>query len=267
MNIAFEEYGISHEKTILFIHGAGLPGWFWKKQIEYFSKNYHCIVVDLPDHGKSSSIEFTTIEHVANELLFIIEKYGHNKKSTVVGHSLGAKVATFMIAKNSGFIERAIIASALFHKSIIMDLMNNKMLIKLNVNWVKSSPKLLNMQAKSFHFDDKQMEYDFIEEYKTLDYKSVERYLNAFAVRMELPDNLSSVTIPVLILAGEKEPASMKKSVFKLLGAIKDSKSIILAKCNHIYPVQAPALFNTIVENWMNGKLSDNDKIMNQKEE
>jgi pimeloyl-ACP methyl ester carboxylesterase len=261
MRIAFEEFGITNDRSMMFIHGAGLPGWFWKKQVEYFSKDFHCIVIDLPDHGKSSAVEFTTIEEVATELLKLIEKTAHHKKAVVVGHSLGAKVTTFMIAKKSGLIESAVIASALFHKSIIMDMMNNKTLIKLNVNWVKNSPKLLKMQAKSFHFDDQEMENNFIEEYRTLDYKSVERYLSAFSSKMELPEDLCLVTIPVLIITGEKEPGSMKKSAIKLHAALKNSRSINLVKCNHIYPVQTPDLFNSIVENWICGKLPENKRI------
>jgi pimeloyl-ACP methyl ester carboxylesterase len=253
MNIYFEEFGKENEKSLLFIHGAGIPGWFWKKQVSYFSKAYHCIVIDLPDHGKSSTKEFTSIDEVAEELLLIIEKSAHNKKAILIGHSLGAKIATFMLARNSDFIERAIIASALFHKSMLINMINTQTLIRLNVNWLKNSPKILKMQAKTFHFDDIEMEKSFIEDYKTLDYHSVIRYLEAFSSRMELPENLSKVTLPVLIITGEKEPSSMKKSAIKLQCALPNSKSIVMAKCNHIYPVQSATLFNSLVESWIAG--------------
>jgi len=253
MDIYFEEFGKENERSILFIHGAGIPGWFWKKQVIYFSKFHHCIVVDLPDHGKSSSVEFTSIDEVAGELLLIIERHAHDRRAVVVGHSLGAKIVTFMLARNSGLIERAIIASALFHKSILISMMNIKTLIKLNVNWLKSSPKMLKLQAKTFHFEDAEMEHNFIEEYKTLDYQSVVRYLAAFSSKMELPEKLSQVTIPVLIITGEKEPPSMKKSAIKLHGVLKNSKTLVMAKCNHIYPLQSADKFNTIVEGWING--------------
>lgn len=261
MHISYKETGNPQGESILFIHGAGLPGWFWKKQVEYLSNDYHCIVVDLPDHGKSSSIKFTTIQDISTELLELIKKIGHNEKAIVVGHSLGAKIATFMIAQNTNLVEKAVIASALFQKSKLLDIMNNKALIRFSLNLVKKYPSLLKLQAKSFHFNDEQMENEFIEEFKSINEEAMERYMQAYSVKMEIPVGLSNVNIPVLIIVGSKEPGSMKKSAMKLHDILENSKCIILKKCNHIYPIIESQLFNSILHNWIKNELEPNTRI------
>lgn len=254
MNMYYTETGIQQKESILFIHGAGLPGWFWKKQVEYFSNYYHCIVVDLPDHGKSSAIKFTTIEEVATELLEMIKNVGHNGKAIVVGHSLGAKVTAFMIASKIDRIEKAVIASALFHKSLLLDIMNNKALIRFSINLYRRYPGLIKLQAKTFHFNDEQMENEFIEDFKSINEESMDRYMQAFTKKLEIPATLSTVNIPVLIIVGSKEAGSMKKSAIMLNKYIENSKYIILNKCNHVYPFSDSQLFNSVLEDWIKMK-------------
>ncbi len=50
--IQYTECGDTSGPLIVFIHGGGVSGWMWKKQLEYFT-NYHCLVPDLPGHGNS----------------------------------------------------------------------------------------------------------------------------------------------------------------------------------------------------------------------
>ena len=58
MSLYIKETGKNSDETILFLHGDGIAGWMWDKQIESFS-DYHCIAVDgglqpessgTPDH-------------------------------------------------------------------------------------------------------------------------------------------------------------------------------------------------------------------------
>ena len=48
-----QEIGSKNAPSIVFLHGGGMSSWIWKKQIEHF-KDYHCLVPDLPGHGKSN---------------------------------------------------------------------------------------------------------------------------------------------------------------------------------------------------------------------
>ena len=49
----YKEYGDKNASLMLFLHGGGVSGWMWDKQIQYFT-HYHCIVPDLPEQGLSN---------------------------------------------------------------------------------------------------------------------------------------------------------------------------------------------------------------------
>ena len=75
-----------------------IPGWtndlsIWDKQIEYFSKNYRVVAVDLPGFGKSgSNRQDWSIPAFAKDIDVIIEKL-QLENVVVVGFSMGAGIA------------------------------------------------------------------------------------------------------------------------------------------------------------------------------
>lgn len=55
MKLHVEEVGQENSETIIFLHEASLAGWMWKEQVKSF-RDYHLIIPDLPEHGKSVDI-------------------------------------------------------------------------------------------------------------------------------------------------------------------------------------------------------------------
>lgn len=85
---------------IVFLHSlAGNTGQ-WANQLEYLGKSRRVIALDLPGHGKSASIEkegFTV-----NDLSAVIQESIDSlniEKYYLVGHSMGAVIATVLAAK------------------------------------------------------------------------------------------------------------------------------------------------------------------------
>ena len=77
------EFNPEQAESILFLHGGGVGGWMWEKQVEALS-NYHCIIPDLPGHGGSREIRGFTIKNCAEALANLIAKAGHENKAHVV---------------------------------------------------------------------------------------------------------------------------------------------------------------------------------------
>ena len=91
MSLYIKETGKNIEETLLFLHGDGFAGWMWDEQVKSFN-DYHCIVVDLPGHGKSSDAKSLTIENTAETIINLIHDQAHDKKAHLVGISMGAQV-------------------------------------------------------------------------------------------------------------------------------------------------------------------------------
>ena len=80
MVLHYQEYGDKSAPLMLFLHGGGVSGWMWDKQIQYFT-HYHCIVPILPEHGLNNDGIPFSIKGSAEELITINRRKSKRKGS------------------------------------------------------------------------------------------------------------------------------------------------------------------------------------------
>ena len=71
--LQYQEYGDKSAPLMVFLHGGGVSGWMWDKQIQYFN-HYHCIVPVLPEHGLNNRKTKFSIYDSAKEIIKLIEE-------------------------------------------------------------------------------------------------------------------------------------------------------------------------------------------------
>ncbi len=114
MELYIKETGKKNDETIVLLHGGGIAGWMWDKQLEVFN-DYHCIVPDLPEHGKSAEVKPFTIKDSADMIIDIIKNQAHNGKAHLVGISLGAQIIVQILSKAPEVVDHALISGTLVH--------------------------------------------------------------------------------------------------------------------------------------------------------
>jgi len=260
MSIYFKETGNPSAKTIVFIHGGGISGWMWDRQLDYF-KNYHCIVPDLPEHGKSINEGQISIKESSKIIADIIRKHAEAGKAHVVGHSLGAKIIVELLSSNPEVIDHAVIASALFRPIPYLKLTHKAFFYNLTVSMLKAD-WLLNLQVKQFKFPDKLSSDNLKKDFKNLTADMLYRTYDELYQNLALPKGLKKVNVPSLIIAGEKEPKAMRESVKDMLNLLPNSKGIYMKKGLHTYPWVMNDTFNEVVNSWINDENIDNENII-----
>lgn len=245
----FEETGNKNGPTIIFIHGGGVAGWMWRKQIEYFT-GYHCIVPDLPGHGKSFDEGGFSLDSCLDGLAELITGRANGKKAHVIGHSLGAKIAVHLLNKSPEIVDHAVIASAMFRKAAMRGLLYNKFTYKLTKSMMKSN-RTLESTAKQFQFPEDWYTQNFIKDIReqTLDTMEEEYRIQLYA--LDVPEKLKGIDNPVLVLAGDKELKSMRQSVWDLTGTLPNSKGMLLKGALHNYPWAQSDVFNQAIRGWI----------------
>ena len=257
MSMYFEERGNNAAPTILFIHGGGISSWMWEKQLEYF-KDYHCIVVDLPEHGKNFNKKHISISNSAEEIAKLIEKYGNGGKAHIVGHSLGAKIIIELLSKRSYLASSAIVASALFRPIPLMKLTHKPFYYKLT-SLVLKSRWITAITAKQFKFPNQSYRDSFIKDFQGLRAETLYRIYDELYNNLSLPEGLERVDVPVLVIAGEKEPDAMIESVSDMIKVIPNARGGLVRKGLHTYPWVMYGVFNKILEAWINNKEVEDD--------
>ncbi len=101
------------QRTVVFVHGAGLDHSSWGLQSRYFA--YHgrnVLAVDLPAHGRSEGPPLKTVEGMADWVFALLNSLKINK-AAIVGHSIGSLIALEFAARHAQNVEKiALIGTA-----------------------------------------------------------------------------------------------------------------------------------------------------------
>ncbi|WP_246027622.1 alpha/beta fold hydrolase [Lysinibacillus antri] len=242
----YQEFGNQNAPLIVFLHGGGVSGWMWEKQVQYF-QNYYCIVPDLPEQGKSAGEGPFSIQKSAEQINQLIRQKASGQKVIVIGFSLGAQVAIQMLSLDAKLIDYAIINSALVLPSPLIKKLI-KPIMKLTYPLIKNK-FFSKLQAKSLYIDENNFER-YYNESSTINLHTLTRILEE-NMSFTLPKQFSKAKAKILVTVGEKEKAMMKKSTFKIIESNPNCTGIILSNIGHGLSMANPTYFNQMIEKWI----------------
>jgi 3-oxoadipate enol-lactonase len=80
-------------RPVLLLHPVGLDGAWWSTYVECLAERYHVIAVDMPGHGRSSSIHAPiTLGEIARGVAAVLQAET-DRPAHVIGVSMGGMVA------------------------------------------------------------------------------------------------------------------------------------------------------------------------------
>lgn len=262
-SLYFQSSGSDNAPTIVFLHGGGGESWMWNPVMQHLT-DYHCLAVDLPEHGQSRHIAPFSMGLAAEKVADLIRVHAHGGKAIVVGISEGAQVTVQLLATAPELVSKAIVSSALLrptpgmgwassasvvkwtYRMSIPPFLNNDWWIRLNMKYATGIPDEFYAQFK-----------------KSFQETTESQFVNLMLANQtyRLPKGLEQATAPTLVLAGKKEYAAMKQSVRDLVEALPNAKGglINLGKKfsmanEHNWALATPKLFAQTVQAWVEGK-------------
>ncbi|KAF0194589.1 MAG: hypothetical protein FD169_1698 [Bacillota bacterium] len=244
-----KECGSKNSTSIMFIHGGGVSGWMWDKQMKFFS-DYHLLVPDLPGHGDSNDEPFVSIEDCAAKLVEIIHDRCNSQKVVIVGFSLGAQIALSMLSIEPKLATHAIINSALVRPMpLVSALVQPTVWLSLPLTKSRSFAKL---QARELYIGPEYFEQYFADSSTTSgpNLSAVLRSNMSFSI----PSGFAMAETKSLCLIGAKERNVMKLSAQDIVAANPHSALVSVPAIGHGISLADPALFNKIVSAWINNE-------------
>lgn len=241
-----KEEGSRDSPMLVLIHGGGVSGWMWGRQVDYFQNCYR-VVPDLPGHGKSRDIPFQSINDTARQIIEIIQNKRNGREVTLAGFSLGAQIAVEVLSLQPEIADYAVINSALVipMKSIRPFL---RPMTKLSMPLAKNR-RFAKLQAKALYVGEEQFEAY----YKVSSSMSTDTLLRILEENMSyrIPPGFGQSHAKILILAGGRE----KKAILQSAAALAESNDYCAAYTvpgiGHGISLAAPGLFNQILVAWM----------------
>lgn len=252
MDLYIKETGKDNNETIIFLHGGGISGWMWDKQVEAFS-DYHCIVPDLPEHGKSVEVKPFTMKGAAEMIIDIIQNQARNGKAHIVGISLGAQIIVQILSRAPEVVDHALISGTLVrsvpHTESFLKLLNYLIKVYEPVKdtefFIKANMRTYNMPKSLFN--------EFKESTHLINSDSLNRILKENML-FKMPDSLEKAEAQVLVMTGEKDYKIIKESARDLLNVLPNSKGAMALKVGHMWNIENPELFNNVLRAWITDK-------------
>ena len=245
MALYFDQTGTLGAPSILFLHGIGASSWMWRDQVASLS-DFHCITVDLPGHGKSNRVTWSSLADTTDQIAALIESHATNGRAHIVGLSLGGYIAMVLLERHAESIDRVVMSG------VTVAPMPNRSLLKPQL-WVMGNLLkrrwFVNMQAKSMKLPD-DMRKAFTENLLAMSMDAYRRIWEE-AVNFHVPSALQHVHNPTLITAGGNESKIIIEAVTAITELMPHAAGCLAPGLGHGWNVEAPDLFTGMVRAWV----------------
>ena len=241
------EYGQQNPDVVMLLHGGGLSWWNYREVAKQLAERYHVVLPVLDGHADSGA-PFTTIEDNAARLITYIDAHFGGQVLAIGGLSLGGQIAVEMLSQRKDICRYALIESTLVKPSKLTaamigpafgmsyGLIRQRWFAKLQADYL-GIPRPL--------FDD------YFRDTCAIGKADMITFLKANSLYTIKP-SLSETTAKVMIVAGAKEPKSIRDSAKLLREAIPESRMEILPGLRHgDLSINHPAHYVRMLTEWI----------------
>jgi pimeloyl-ACP methyl ester carboxylesterase len=222
----------SNKPVMVFIHGWGGSGRYWRSTAKALTNDFDCLLYDLRGFGRSVLLQDSVhlgyeMKDYAEDLAILLDAL-NLKQVYLNAHSMGASIATVFLNLYPERVQQAILtcngvfeydakAFAAFHKF-------GGYVVKFRYNWFLKVPTADRMfMARFLHRPiAKSDRVAFLEDFLLADYQAavgtIYTSVSKHAVET-MPKEFAKLTVPTLMVSGEKDiiiPALMGRQAAAL---------------------------------------------------
>lgn len=237
-------------KPIVLIPGFTVPGNIWNPLIKNLEKNYECHIVTLAGFGGKEPITFPWLPKVNESLKNYILK-NNLQNATIIGHSLGGTIATWLAVQKDLKLSEIILIDALPASGALMipdfdpknlayeSPYNNQQLAMDDITFEQTAT------AMSKGMSTIKSEQERIKNWILEADRQTYVYGYTDYLKLDLREDLKNISIPVTIIAASKPYGEeMVKQTYKRQYAnLKDYEFIIAQDSAHFIMLDKPDWF------------------------
>ena len=241
------EFGQQNPDVIMLLHGGGLSWWNYREVAQRLAERYHVVLPVLDGHA-DSDVPFTTIEDNAARLISYIDAHFGGQVLALGGLSLGGQIAVEMLSQRKDICRYALLESTLVKPSKLTAAMIGPA-FGMSYGLIKQE-WFAKLQA-DFLGIPKPLFDDYFRDTCAICKADMIAFLKANSL-YTIKSGLSETTAKTKIVAGAKEPKSIRDSAKLLRDAIPGSNMEILPGLRHgDLSINHPARYVRMLTEWI----------------
>jgi 3-oxoadipate enol-lactonase len=236
--------------AVVFIHGIGGSARAWAPQAASFAAaGYTPVALDLPGYGGRPPVAAMDFEGLAADVEAAIDAHGL-ERPVLVGHSMGGMVAQTALRRRPAGYSAAVLACTSpafgnadgeFQRKFVADRIGP---LDAGKTMADLAPAMVaRMVGPAADPAGRAHAVAVMSAVPPETYRAALRCLVTFDERA----NLGKIAIPVLCVAGEKDPNAPAAVVERMAGRIPGARYRCLAGIGHLPNLEAPATFDAAI--------------------
>ncbi len=228
--------------TVVFLHGSGLAGAFWQRQLDDLSASMKTVAPDLPGHGRSDPPALDSVPEYAAAVMAFIRERGF-ARPIPCGLSLGGAIALQMLLDYPQALAGGILigtGARLRVRPEIFDLIAQDypgfaaLTGPLAASPASPAAALAPVEALTAACPP---------EVTAADYRACDRF--------DVMDRLAEINRPVLVICGAEDKLTPVKYSDYLVERIGGARRCIVPRAGHLAPLEQPAAVNAAIREFV----------------
>jgi 2-hydroxy-6-oxonona-2,4-dienedioate hydrolase len=259
MTVHYHEVGQGDPVLFLHSYGPGTTAWItFHKILDVFSQHFRCILMDLPNFGRTGPVVFNEPVHdlQARTALSLLDALGI-EKAHVVGNSQGGQSAMVFAYTYPERIDKLVTGACHIVTGGDQYLMANRPSEGSRATReVIENPTRENVRRYlRVHLDDAALVTDELVEYIYQNHTGHPEHEAArqqsVSVEYDHGPSVVTITAPTLIIWGRYDRMCAFEIGIAALNRIDDSRLVLLNKCGHWPPYEHPEEYTAQVLNFL----------------
>jgi 3-oxoadipate enol-lactonase len=262
MNTEISSQTISYDESgkgppVVLLHAFPLSRSMWAPQREALQDAYHVIAADLRGFGGSKAFDDPpSLDQVADDVAGLLDELKISERIVLGGLSMGGYAALAFARRHAGRLRGLILADTKAEADDAEGKANRERSIAFAAQNTARAvldqmmPKLLAPETMTAHPEL----IDLLRHIATD--QTPAAIIGALRAMRDRPDSspsLSAITVPTLVVVGEKDTLTPPALAESLAARIRGAKLVRIAGAGHLSNMEKPELFNTAVRSFLEG--------------